>query len=136
MATTSIFNGSILVLKYDGGIIGHTTSCSISLSTDTPEATSKDSSGFTEYIPGVMSGEISFEGLIKYTDSTSVITLTDALLARNTVTAIFGTTVSGDAVYSASCIVSSIEHSAEMESPATFSGTLTLTGAITKSTNA
>ena len=85
MATTGIFNGSILVLKYNNGIIGHTTSCSLSLSADTPEATSKDSSGFAEYIPGVMSGEISFEGLIKYDDSTSIITLTDAYLARNTV---------------------------------------------------
>ena len=69
MATTGIFNGTILVLKYNNGIIGHTTSCSLSLSADTPEATSKASSGFSEFIPGVMSGEISFEGLIKYDDS-------------------------------------------------------------------
>ena len=47
MATSGTFNGTNLILKViaDGGTlatIGHTTSCSISLSNDLPIATTKD----------------------------------------------------------------------------------------------
>jgi hypothetical protein len=52
MATTGVFNGTNLVLKIEGGTLGHTTSCSLSLSNDLPEATSKDSSGFQQVIAG------------------------------------------------------------------------------------
>jgi len=135
MATTGVFNGTNLILKVEGGALGHTTSCSLSLSNDLPEATSKDSSGFQEVIAGVISGEISFDGLVKYDDSTNAIQLADFVLARTQITCIFGTAISGDAVYSAEGFLSSVEMSAEMESPVTYSGSITLTGAITKSTN-
>mgnify|MGYP006969586486 CR=1 FL=1 len=52
MAST-VFNGTNLVLKAiaDGGTlatIGHTTSCSMSITQDLPDATSKDSAGYAE----------------------------------------------------------------------------------------
>ena len=47
----------------------------------------------------------------------------------------FGTEETGDAVYSASGFLSSVEMTGEMESPATYSGSITLTGSITKTTN-
>ena len=46
MATTGIFNGTNLILKVEGSTLGHTTSCSLNLSNDLPEATSKDSLDF------------------------------------------------------------------------------------------
>ena len=58
MATSGIFNGSLLSVKIDSSIILNSTSCSLSLSADTPEATTKDSGGFQELIVGVKSGEI------------------------------------------------------------------------------
>ena len=69
MATTSVFNGTNLLLKIETVTLGHTTSCSLTLSNDLPEATTKNSSGFQEVIAGVISGEISFEGLVDYSDS-------------------------------------------------------------------
>jgi hypothetical protein len=135
MATTGIFNGTNLLLKLDGTIIGHSTSCSMSLSMDTPEATTKDSNGFSEYIAGVKGGEISFEGLVDYSDSLNGIELFDSLLARTTLTCVFGTAESGDAIYTADGFLSSIEMSGEMESAVTYSGSITISGAITKSTN-
>ena len=135
MATTGVFSGTNLVLKIEGGTLGHTTSCSLSLSNDLPEATSKDSSGFQQVIAGVISGEISFDGLVKYDDSTNAINLADFVLARTQITCVFGTIESGDAIYTAEGFLSSVEMSAEMESPVTYSGSITLTGAITKSTN-
>jgi len=135
MATTGVFNGTNLILKIEDAALGHTTSCSLSLNNDLPEATTKDSSGFQEVIAGVMSGELSFDGLVAYDDTANAIELADYLLARTQLTCVFGTTVTGDAVYTAEGFLSSVEMSAEMESPVSYSGSLTLTGAITKSVN-
>lgn len=136
MATTGTFNGTNLILKVEDTAVGHTTSCTLTLSNDLPEATTKDSSGFQEVIAGVMSGEISFEGLVAYDDSANAIEMADYLLARTQITCVFGTAESGDDVYTAEGFLSSVEMSAEMESPVSYSGSITLTGSITKSTNA
>jgi len=135
MATTSVFNGTNLLLSVEGNVLGHTTSCSLSLSNDLPEATTKDSNGFQEVIAGVISGEISFDGLVDYSDTANAIELADFLLARTQITCVFGTAETGDAIYTAEGYLSSVEQSAEMESPVSYSGSITLTGAITKSTN-
>ena len=136
MATTGTFNGTNLILKVEDTAVGHTTSCTLTLSNDLPEATTKDSSGFQEVIAGVMSGEISFEGLVAYDDSANAIEMADYLLARTQITCVFGTAESGDDVFTAEGFLSSVEMSAEMESPVSYSGSITLTGSITKSTNA
>ena len=135
MATTGVFNGTNLILTIEGDTVGHPTSCSMSLSMDTPEATTKDSNGFSEYIGGVKGGEISFEGLVAYDDTANAIEFADYLLARTQLTCVFGTAETGDAVYTAEGFLSSVEMSAEMEAAVTYSGSITITGAITKSTN-
>ena len=135
MATTSVFNGTNLLLSVEGNVLGHTTSCSLSLSNDLPEATTKDSNGFQEVIAGVISGELSFDGLVDYSDTANAIELADFLLARTQITCVFGTAETGDAIYTAEGYLSSVEQSAEMESPVSYSGSITLTGAITKSVN-
>ena len=135
MATTGVFNGTNLLLKIEGTTVGHTTSCSLSLSMDPPEATTKDSAGFSEYIGGVKGGEISFEGLIAYDDSFNAIQAADNLLNRTQLTCVFGTTESGDAIVTAEAFLTSVERSGEMEAATTYSGSLIITGAITKSTN-
>ena len=140
--TQGVFNGTDLLLKIHDGtsissaeIIGHSTSCTLSLSNDLPEATTKDSDGFQEVISGVVSGEISFEGLITYDDDANPIDFADILIDRRAVSWSFGTAETGDAVYSGSGFLNSVEMSAEMESPATYSGSITVNGAITKTTN-
>ena len=136
MATTGVFNGTNLLLKVEDTTVGHTTSCTLTISHDLPEATTKDSAGWQEVISGVRSGEISFEGLVDYSDSANAIELADYIINRTQITAIFGTTESGDSIYTAEGYISSIEQSAEMESPVSYSGSITLTGAIVKSANA
>ena len=37
MPTTGVFNGTNLLLKVEGATLGHTTSCTLSLSNDLPE---------------------------------------------------------------------------------------------------
>ena len=123
MPTTGVFNGTNLILKVinDGGspvATGHTTSATLSLSADMPEATSKDSSGFQE--------------VIAYDDSAGADEITTYLLGRTKVDWTFSTATTGDTLYSGEGFISSCEVSAEMESPVTYSGTITTTGAITQ----
>ena len=135
MATSGIFNGSLLSVKVDGNKMLNSTSCSLSLSVDTPEATTKDSGGFQDLIAGVKSGEISFEGLVAYdavSGSVQIGDISDELLAGTQVTWEFSTDVSGDDRYSGTGIISSIEITADMESPVSYSGTIVTTGTITQ----
>jgi len=131
----AVFNGTNLILSLEGATVGHTTSCSISLSSDLPEATTKDSNGFQEVIAGVKSGEISFDGLVDYTDTANSNEIADYLLAGTQVTCVFGTSASGERIYTAEGFIASIDVSAEMESPVSYSGSITLTGSITASNN-
>tara|TARA_B100000579_G_scaffold9017_1_gene6750 strand:+ start:3795 stop:4196 length:402 start_codon:yes stop_codon:yes gene_type:complete len=131
----AVFNGTNLLLKVEGNTVAHTTSCTLSLSNDLPEATSKASSGFAEHIAGVMSGEISFDGLMDYTDSAGGEALSAYLLARTQLTCVFGTATSGEPIYTAEGFLNSLEISAEMENAVTYSGSITLTGSIVKSDN-
>lgn len=136
---SNVFNGTDLLLKIsaDGGtptIIGHATTASLSLSQDLPEATTKDSQGFAEHISGLRSGEISFEGLVSYTDSQNVKELTEFIINRTKIDWTLATSTSGDQILSGEAFLASCEISSEMESPVTYSGSLTVTGAITSGT--
>jgi TP901-1 family phage major tail protein len=140
MATTGVFNGTNLILKFhstDGSeaAIGHSTSATLSLSADLPDATTKDSSGYNEVIAGTRTGEISFEGLVAYDDANNAIEAADYLLARTKIYWEFGTEATGDDVYSGAGYLNAVEMSAEMESPVTYSGSITVTGSISKATN-
>lgn len=137
----AVFNGTNLLLKVatDGSspvTIGHTTSASMSLSLDTPEATTKDSGGFADYIAGLRSGEISFEGLVNHGASNASDEMSDFLLNRTEIDWTFSTGTTGDEIYSGGGFISSLEVSAEMESPVSYSGTITITGTISQATNA
>ena len=141
---SSVFNGTNLVLKFvaDGGTLealGHSTSCSMTISQDLPEATTKDSAGFQEVISGLRSAELSFDGLIDYTDTADSLKNVDGIASlitgRTKIDWSFGTSATGDTVFTGEGFISNLEQSAEMESPATYSGSITVTGAISQSTN-
>ena len=143
MAST-VFNGTNLLVKIaDDGVspatIGHSTSCSISFTNDMAAATTKDSSGFSEVIPAVRSAEISFDGLVDYTDGAGGMTgggeIAHKLLTRQKCDFSFGTVATGDTVYTGEGYVSAAEISGAMEEAVTYSGTITVTGAITESVN-
>jgi predicted secreted protein len=134
MATSGVFNGTNLLVKVGGTVIGHTTSCTLSISHDIADATTKDSAGWSEGISGLRSGEISFDGLVDYADANSAIDLIDLISTRAKVTCVFGTAATGDTIYTAQGFIASIEQTGEMEAAVTFSGSITLTGAIVAST--
>ena len=138
MPTTGIFNGTNLLVKIDDKAIGHTQSATFSITADLPDATTKDSAGWAEHIQGLRSATCSFDGLVDYSDDGTtkqgVVSLTDLILNRTSVTLYWGTEIVGDTIYTATASLGDIEQSAEMESPVSFSGTFTINGAITKAT--
>ena len=143
MAST-VFNGTDLVLKVinDGGTLeplGHSTSCSMTINHDLPESTTKDSAGYQEVISGQRSFEISFDGLVDYTDGSNNkqnhTHLSTQIDNRQNIDFTFGTAVSGDTLISGEGFISSLEISGEMESPTSYSGTIVGTGSLTFATN-
>ena len=80
--------------------------------------------------------EISFDGLVDYTDSQNAAEFINHIKDRDKLDFSFGTAATGDQLIEGECRVASIEVSGEMESAVTYSGTLTGTGALTISTNA
>lgn len=141
MATAGLMNGTLVVLQIknaDGGTydtIGHATSSSISYSLDTPDATSKDSGGYREIIAGVRSLDFSFDGFVAYDDTTGIDELLAFIDGRTKVNCKFGTEVTGDTVYSCDGFLTSIDYTADSESPVTYSGTFSSTGSVTTANN-
>lgn len=132
----ALINGTNLVIKVGGNPILKATSASIEISVDLPDATTKDSQGWSEFFAGVRSWTLSSDGLIDYATSASVETdeLVAMLIARTAVSVEFATSTSGDMKLSGSAFVSSISQTADMESPSGWSVSFQGTGALTQGT--
>lgn len=111
-----------------------TTSSSLSLSQDTPDASTKDSI-WESILSGKRSGTISVEGLYDDADAASIYQFVDDLVSGNTVALRFARTdtpaVGEPSYYSANALVSGIEISGNDNEATTISATLELTGAVT-----
>lgn len=144
MATTGVFNGTSLVVLVGTEVVAHATSCTLTVSADLPDATTKQSGGWADHIAGLRSWSITTDGLatVEPTGTNYVVgDIFSALNGRGTVTVKF-TTVSGstpivgDLIWSGSAFVESLDITADMESPVTYSASFTGTGTLTQATNA
>ena len=139
MATAGIFNGTLLVVKVGGVAVAHSTSCSLSVSTDLPDSTTKDSGGWAAQIQGLRSWSVSTDGLAVIESAAAGINVEDlfsSIASRTDVTLTFSTFVSGDKIWTGSAAVESLDFTGDMESPATYSASFTGTGALVMTTNA
>lgn len=134
MATTGIMNGTLLGVYSGSTLIAHATEGSISLSMDTRDVTTKDSSGTRELLEATKSGTISVSALYAEDATYGVDDLMGAWSGRSQITVKFSTEVSGDHYWSATAYVTSLEVNSAMEDNVSYSATFELTGAITYST--
>ena len=134
MATTGIMNGTLLGVYVGSTLVAHATEGSISLSMDTRDATTKDSSGYRDLLEGTRSGSISVSALYADDAAYGVTDLMTAFSNRTTLTVKFSTEVSGDDYWSATCYLTSLEVSAATEDNATYSASFEISGAVTFST--
>ena len=151
MATTSVFNGTSLVVLIGTEVIGYATSCSLSLAIDAPDASTKQSLGWADEIGGQRSWSLTTDGLATVVPGSvasyiSTTELNNLAIARTAVTVKFTTVdnsivggvtpVSGDTIYSGSAFIESVDMTADMENPVTYSVSFKGTGPLTILPNA
>ena len=151
MATTSVFNGTSLVVLIGTEVIAFATSCSLSIAIDTPDSSTKQSLGWADEIGGQKSWSLTTDGLATVVPGSvatyiSTTELSNLAIARTAVTVKFTTVnndtvggvtpVTGDTIYSGSAFIESVDMTADMENPVTYSVSFKGTGPLTIATNA
>jgi len=151
MATTGVFNGTSLVVLIGSEVVAYATSCSLSIAIDAPDASTKQSLGWADEIGGQRSWSLTTDGLATVSPTTTVANyvslpeLTTLALLRQPVTVMFTTvdnsTVGGvtpvtdDAKWTGSAFIESVDMTADMESPVTYSVSFKGTGVLTQGKN-
>ena len=117
-------NGTLVLVNADGTAIASTTDATLNIELNTPDASTKDSSGWADHIEGQKSWSVDVEGLATFDYTTgNVYKLVDYIINRDTVAIRFLPDV-GVAYYGdASC--TSVSIGAPNEDTATISGTFT-----------
>jgi TP901-1 family phage major tail protein len=142
MASTSIMNSTDVVIQIseDGGttydIIGRATSASLSVSMETRDTTTKDSSGWQENLEGLKSWSLSGDGLVTYSISDANYDTPDDLFTmlanRTAVKVKFGSTTSTEIDYTGDAFLVSYEQEAGVEENVTYSFSFTGTSTLTQ----
>ena len=132
----AIQNATDVVLKIttaDGlEAVAHSTSASLSVNMDLRDSTTKSSAGWQENLGGLKSWEMSGDAFVDISGPTGadVEQLYTVLEARTAVTCTFGLT---GMLYTGTALITSISIDAGVEENATFSISLTGTGALVQS---
>lgn len=128
------FNGTKLGIFVGGSLIGAATDCSLSMSAEVIDTSTKDSSAWRSVLPGMRSATMSCSGLIDYQGTDyDVDDLMTAFTGRTELTLVFQNEEVGDTKFTATGYITSLEQSAGVEDTATYSATFELTGAIVPS---
>lgn len=130
----AIFNGTDLGVYIGSTLIAAATDVTLTLNAETIDITTKDSAAFRELLPGLRSGSMSVSGLIDYVDASNkdFLDLYGAWESRTALVLKFSRSslATGEASFSASGFVTSLEQSGGTEDTATYSATFELTGLI------
>lgn len=119
-------------------VVDHVTECSISLSTDIRDITTKTSGGWREILPALKSASLSLSGLFAEDATTNFNQLVDHQIAGNKLYVLFTNTGAGssanagDEQFDVSGYITSLEQTAGTEDNVTFSMTLEITGAVVR----
>jgi hypothetical protein len=136
MPTAGIVNSRIMIIKVGSTVVSCLTDASLSISQEFRDTTCKDSGGFNNILPAKRTWELSGSALFSY-DGTY--TFDDIFALWNTqasATVIFGTTVSGDKIYTGTAYLSSLSASSSgTDENVTYEFSLTGSGTLTESTN-
>lgn len=127
-------NGTSLIVSVGGTAIAHTTSATLNLEKAMIDVSSKDSSGNSESLSGQKSASVDFEGLVDFAAGSGE-GIADLVSTFQSSTAVAWEIASGAVAtapkFSGSGFISSLSMDAPMEDAVTFSGTITVTGAVT-----
>ncbi len=140
MATTGLVNGTLVSLYKDvsGTLtkIANGTSADFEVTKDTIDATNKDGGSYKEFLVGLSSWTMSFEGIFEEDGSVgsgflSAKDILDDLIAGTLITVVMTSNVSGDLKLSGSALLTNFAWSAPVNDVATFSCSLQGSGTLT-----
>lgn len=127
------FNGTTMLLDIDGNTLTLMTNTTLNVNQDLPDSSSKGSSGWAEHINGQRDYSIDLDGVASVADGENFETLLDLILDRSQVSFEFATSTSGDTKVTGTVSLADMSLETPNEDTSTVSGTLTGTGALTKS---
>ena len=119
-------------------VLDHVTECSISMTTDMRDITTKTSAGYRELLPGLKSASMSVSGLFAEDATNGYNQLIDHQLAGDKLFIIFTNTGAGaaantgDEQFDISGYISSLEQTAGVEDNVGFSMTIEVTGTVVR----
>ena len=119
-------------------VLDHVTECSISMTTDMRDITTKTSAGYRELLPGLKSASMSVSGLFAEDATNGYNQLIDHQLAGDKLFVIFtntggeATANTGDEQFDISGYISSLEQTAGVEDNVGFSMTIEVTGTVVR----
>lgn len=133
--TTGIMNGTDLAVYFnttDGSetVLAHATECSISISEDARDTTTKQSGGWRELLEGLRSWSVSTSHLHAEDAANGVQDIWSALSSRSEVSLLLSTEETGDYRWNGRARIASIEKNAGTEDNVTYSVTFEGTGAL------
>jgi|TARA_Y100000310_G_C20339898_1_gene649280 predicted secreted protein len=130
MATTGVVNGTSIGIYVGGTKIAKATSGSVSVSHSPRDATSKDSSAWSESLEGLREWSMDVEGLFAFDAAYGIVDLEGVLTARTAVTVRFSTESSSDEYFEGTAICTELSADSGVEESATFSASFQGTGAL------
>lgn len=133
--TTNVMNGTDLAVYFattndSEVLLARATECSISISEDARDITTKDSSGYRELLEGLRSFSLSSSHLHAEDDTNNIDDLFTAFNSRSKVFLLFSTEESGDKRFNCEARISSLEMNAGTEDNVTYSVSFEGTGAL------
>jgi TP901-1 family phage major tail protein len=142
MATTGLVNGTLVSLYKDvSGVmtkIANGTSADFEMTKDTIDATNKDGGNYKEFLVGLNSWTMSFEGIFEEDGSVasghSAKDIITDLVAGALIQVVMTTNVTGDMKLSGSALLTNFAWSAPVNDVSTFSCSLQGSGTLTVGT--
>jgi predicted secreted protein len=130
-------NGTLILVNDDGTAFAATTSATLNIEMDLPDASTKDSAGWAEHIQGQKSWSVDLDGIADFETSTGTVDiLVDYLLSRTQATIEFepasGAYTTAGVSYTGTASLASVSLVAANEDTATLSGSFTGDGALTR----
>jgi len=135
--TAGIFNGTNLKVYVAGAVVARATSCELSISSNLRDATTKDSGGDAERLPGLREWSLSTDALYSEDYTGAGVDELFAAIKNGTKLAVkFSTNNIGDHEYAGNAYVTDLSMNAGTEENATYSASFQGTGAITNTVKA
>lgn len=128
----AVLNGDVLVLKVDGTQLGALLSNSFNVASDMIDATTKDSAGAKEFIPGEYGWGMGFESLYDPTVTEGFSEAVGYIKGGTELDVYWGSVTAGGAFWNGNGYISSVDLSGPKNEAGSYSGEIQGTGVITE----